>query len=337
MRTALLYQKLEDKTVRCQLCPWQCVIAENHYGVCNARKNYEGDLVAAGYGQIVSIAPDPIEKKPLFNFYPGSRVMSVGALGCNLKCLHCQNWEISQAKTDNTAPPTRYISPEDLINLTKMSHCQGIAWTYNEPSINIEYALDGAKLAKQEGLYTVFVTNGYISEAGLDLIGPYLDAYCVDIKGWGNFYPNISKVKNIEPVLDSTLQAKTRWNMHVEVITNVIPTLNDSEEDLKHIADWVRDKLGPDTPWHISKFYPQYKLSSLPPTPTSTLTRSRQIGLEAGLTYVYTGNVPGDDGENTYCPVCHKTIIERQGYQIKAINIHEHKCTFCQAEVAVIQ
>lgn len=336
MHAALLYQKLADKTVKCELCPRYCVIKNGHRGYCQTRQNIDGNLMALGYGRIVSAAADPIEKKPLFNFYPGSRVMSVGALGCNFSCLHCQNWEISQLREPGHATQTHDVSPEQLIQIALQNQCRGIAWTYNEPTINIEYAIDGAKLAKAAGLYTVLVTNGYITPEGLDLIGPWMDAFCVDIKGWNDFYPDVCKAGSIQPVLDSTIRAKQKWNMHIEVITNIIPTLNDKEQDLTAIAHWILDNLGNLVPWHVSRFYPMYKLAHLPPTPVEALVQARKIGLTAGLKYVYTGNIPGDQGENTYCPYCHNILIERAGYRIEQLNINDKKCQHCQSEVSII-
>ncbi|HCT86294.1 MAG TPA: AmmeMemoRadiSam system radical SAM enzyme [Candidatus Margulisbacteria bacterium] len=335
MHTAILYQKSDDR-IHCFLCPWQCKIAEGKSGVCGIRQNNGGKLFATGYGQVVSIAADPIEKKPLFNFHPGTKVMSVGSLGCNLCCKHCQNWEISQIKEAGAIRKTTYIEPELLIDQASHYNCKGIAWTYNEPSINIEYAIDGAKIAKENGLYTVFVTNGYITEQGLDAIGPYLDAYSVDIKGSDSFYRSIAGVQGIEPVLKATKRAKDMWNMHVEVTTNVIPTINDSDKELTETGKWIMDNLGPDCAWHISRFYPQYKLAHLPATSPSTLSHARDIGLSLGLRYVYTGNIPGDKGENTYCPSCNNILIERTGFTANQINIENNKCKFCHTEVGII-
>ncbi|MFC1511307.1 AmmeMemoRadiSam system radical SAM enzyme [Candidatus Margulisiibacteriota bacterium] len=290
LKEALFYEKLSDSKVRCTLCPWDCKIAPGKAGICGVRQNIDGKLYSLIYGKVSSVAVDPIEKKPLYRFHPGTRVLSLGTYGCNMKCGHCQNWNIAH----KSSGPSDFILPEKLVDLAKENNCPGIAWTYNEPTIWFEYALEGAKLAKAAGLYTVFVTNGYINPEPLDMIGPYLDAYSVDIKGFTNeFYQKLAKVKSFQPVLEATIRAKKKWKMHVEVTTLVIPTLNDDEAQLKSIADWIVENLGPDTPWHVSRFMPYLEYKHLPPTPVETLEKAKAIGIGAGLKFVYIGNVPG--------------------------------------------
>jgi pyruvate formate lyase activating enzyme len=288
------------------------------------------------YAEVSSAAADPIEKKPLFHFFPGSQAFSLGSWGCNFHCQHCQNWQISCVESLPDRGTSQRISPQRAIELTKSSHCTGIAWTYNEPSIWFEYTLDSAKLAKENNLYTVYVTNGYLTPEALDIIGPFLDAWRVDIKGFSNnFYRQMAKVSRWRGILDVTKRAQERWGMHVEVVTNIVPTLNDDDEQLKGIATWIKDELGELTPWHVTRFYPQYKMSHLPLTPVAALEHAAAIGREAGLRFIYTGNVPGHNGENTYCYSCGKLVIQRWGYQIKFIGLKDSKCQFCGADLNI--
>ena len=344
-KEALLYEKLKDNIVRCNLCPRLCTIGPGRAGYCGVRQNVDGTLYTLIYGKVSSIAADPIEKKPLYHFYPGTSVLSLGTIGCNMKCIYCQNWQIShiipvkgvekgKEYTIVEEFPTNYIPPEELISLANQYRCRGIAWTYNEPTIWFEYTLDGAKLAKKNNLYTVYVSNGYITEKALDTIGPYLDAFRVDIKGFTDkFYNELAKVPNWRTILDACVEAKKKWKMHIEIITLVIPTWNDDDAQLKDIANWIKDNLGAETPWHVTRFLPYLELAHLPPTPTETLERARQIGFDAGLKYVYIGNVPGHPGENTYCPKCKNLLIERVGYTISRFNIKGSKCGNCGEEI----
>ena len=311
------------------------------------------------YGEVSSAAADPIEKKPLYHFYPGSYTFSIGSLGCNMRCHHCQNWQIAHSSADSPNRDASYISPERLIHLTLQNGCKGISWTYNEPTIWIEYAIDCAKLAKEKELYTVFVTNGYIESEALDAIGPYLDAYRVDIKGFDDykvnqtpeteiekssklqdsrycFYRKVANVKSVKPILDATIRAKSKWNMHVEIITNIVPGFNDNPEELHEIARWIVKNLGEETPWHLSKFYPYLALSNVPQTPISTLELARQIGVEAGLSYVYTGNVPGHKWENTYCHECEELLIKRAGFSVKTSVLENGKCPKCGCKIPIV-
>jgi len=292
MHEALFYEKLADQKVKCTLCPWNCVIGEVKVGVCSVRQNVGGMLYSLIYAKVASIAVDPIEKKPLYRFHPGTEVLSVGSYGCNMKCGHCQNWQIAHVNYFTSKPRSEDISPERLIAIAKETGSSGIAWTYNEPSIWFEYALAGAKLAKKSGLYTVFVTNGYISIPALDEIAPYLDAYSLDIKAFNNeTYQKLCQIKDFQPILDASERAKKKWNMHVEVVTNIIPGLNDEEDQLKGIANWIAEKLGADTPWHVTRFFPFLKYKHLPPTPIETLEQAKKIGKQSGLRHVFIGNV----------------------------------------------
>ncbi len=334
MREALLYEKLKDSRVCCHTCQWRCIINPDKFGVCRMYHNQSGTLYNLNYARPSSVAADPIEKKPLFHFFPGTQVFSFGSWGCNFHCQDCQNWEISCPEDISQPSSSREIQPDEAIKLTKRYHCDGIAWTYNEPSIWFEYTLDCAKLAKKENLYTVYVTNGYLSPEALDAIGPYLDAWRVDIKGFSDaFYLKLAKISNWRGILDVAKQAKIKWKMHVEAVTNIIPTLNDDDQQLRGIASWIRDELGELTPWHVTRFYPAHYMMDLPPTPTQTLERACNIGKEAGLKFVYTGNVPGHQNENTVCYSCGRLIVQRFGYQTKLAGLKDSHCQFCGAEL----
>jgi len=345
---AILYKKEEDKKVRCQVCPRRCLILPDRAGYCGVRQNIDGTLYSLIYGRASSVNIDPIEKKPLFHFYPGTMVFSLGTLGCNMRCIHCQNWQIShvipvkglaKGKVYNIVEDvkTDYLDPEQAVSLAIENECKGIAFTYNEPTIWIEYALDVCRLAKRKGLYTVFVSNGYITPEALDTIGPYLDAFRVDVKGFtSDFYKKLAQVDNWETILRAAERAKKHWNMHVEIITLVIPSWNDDDAQLKSIADWVVDVLGDATPWHVTRFIPYLELENIKSTPVETLERARKIGFDAGLKYVYIGNVPGHAGENTYCHVCKKLLVKRMGYEVTQFNISKDgKCEFCKANIGL--
>ncbi len=331
-----LYEQLPGSRVRCDVCQWHCNIGPGELGVCRTRQNTDGALFSLNYGIASSIAVDPIEKKPLFHFFPASRVFSVGGWGCNFRCLHCQNWQISC-----TAPPeagkSGFISPEMVIDLAEQEDCQGIAWTYNEPSTWFEFTLDSARMAKENGMYTAYVTNGYLTPEALDMIGPYLDAWRVDIKGFTDeLYKDLSGLAHWRGILDTTSRARNKWNMHVEVITNIIPTLNDTEDQFRGIAGWIRDYLGELTPWHVTRAYPQYRLKHLPPTPLSSIAKAVDAGLAENLRFVYTGNIPipaGKDAslckEDTHCYSCGSVAIRRTGYQTRITGLRGSNCTSC--------
>ena len=300
------------------------------------RVNQEGKLYVLNYGLVSSSHADPIEKKPLYHFFPGTTVFSLGTWGCNFHCLHCQNWEIACCEPWAGKRDAPYLAPEDAIELTLRQHCQGIAWTYNEPTIWFEYTYDCARLAKAKGLYTVYVTNGYITAEALNLIGPYLDAFRVDIKGFSDdLYRRLAKITRWREVLSRTIQAKEKWRMHVEVVTNIIPTFNDDEEQLSALASWIRENLGELTPWHITRFFPSYQLRDLPPTPVSSLERAWEIGKQAGLAFVYVGNLPGNERENTTCYACGQLLIQRLGYRTDIRGLTDSRCPKCGAEANI--
>jgi len=334
MREAVLYERLTNSRVRCNTCQWRCTINPGKFGVCKMYQNRDGTLYNMNYAKASSVAVDPVEKKPLFHFFPGSQVFSMGTWGCNFHCQDCQNWQISCPVTDEPWHGSKDIQPQAAIELTKRYHCQGIAWTYNEPGIWFEYTLDSAKLAKENDLYTVYVTNGYLTPEALDTIGPYLDAWRVDVKGFTSaFYQTLAKIPRWQGILEVAKRAKNKWNMHVEVVTNIIPTMNDDDQQLEGIANWIRDELGELTPWHVTRFYPQHHMMHLPPTSIPTLEHAYDIGRKAGLKFIYAGNVPGHRSESTVCYSCGKLIVERFGYQTRAVGLEDSRCKFCGAEL----
>lgn len=337
VKEAILYDKLENNKVKCNVCAKRCLILPGKRGQCGTRVNRAGTLSTLIYAKVCSVAADPIEKKPVFHYQPGSLVLSFGTLGCNLRCGHCQNWQIAHVDPDLEASGLSEISPAEAIRLAKSYDCRGIAWTYNEPTIWLEYALDTAKLCKEHGLYTVYVTNGYTTFESLDTIGPYLDVYRVDVKGFTSaFYREVCKISDFSPVLRSAERARQKWNMHVEVVTNIIPSLNDDDAQLKDIAQWIRNALGENTPWHVTRFVPYLNFSHLPATPLETLEKAREIGLAAGLHFVYIGNVPGHPGENTYCYNCKKLVISRSCYTLESYDVNSGMCAFCGAPLNIV-
>lgn len=303
--------------------------------MCHTRINREGTLYTLIYGQVSAMHIAPMEIKPLFHFHPGTRALSFGSLSCNFRCIHCQNWEIAHRDPDQRA--TEYISPGRAVALAQKLGCEGLCWTYNEPTIWLEYTIDSAQLAKQAGLHTSYVTNGFITPEALDAIGPYLDAFRVDVKGFRReFYQQVAKVSDFSGILEVAERAKHQWGVHVEVVTNIIPGFNDDPEQLRDLANWIVQDLGPDTPWHVTQFVPHLKLSHLSPTPVATLEKARYIGLEAGLRFVYLGNVPGHPAENTYCPECGELLIKRFNYSVLRSHIKGKRCGFCGAEIPIV-
>ncbi len=337
MAEALLYDKLEDRRVRCNVCLWHCLIGPGKSGVCGVRRNEQGSLQLLNYGLVSSLAADPIEKKPLFHFFPGSSVLSFGTIGCNFHCVHCQNWEIACIEDPGTARHgLREIDPEDAVKMAQKNGCAGLAWTYNEPTIWFEYTLDSARLAHQKGLYTVYVTNGYMTPEALDMLGPYLDAWRVDIKGFSDrLYKDLARIRHWRKILEMAQRARHKWDMHVEVVTNVIPSMNDDAKQLSDIAGWIREALGELTPWHVTRFHPHRKLSHLPPTGVAALEKAYDIGRAAGLRFVYLGNVPGHAYENTICYQCGTLAIERRGYSVKLKAVKGGSCAVCGADLNI--
>ncbi|HOJ70602.1 MAG TPA: AmmeMemoRadiSam system radical SAM enzyme [Syntrophorhabdaceae bacterium] len=332
MKPASFYEKLEDNRVRCRLCRHNCIIAEGKRGFCSVRENRDGILYSLVYGYPCSYHVDPIEKKPLFHFFPGSKAFSIATVGCNFRCLHCQNYEISQMPQEEKRIVGERILPEDVVDMAEKSGCRSISYTYTEPTVFYEYAFDIAKLAKTRGIYNNFVTNGYIEEEPLKAIRPYLDGANIDLKGFDkDFYKRQCKAE-LQGVID-TIKLYKSLGIWIEITTLIIPGYNDGEDELKAIARFIKDETGVETPWHVSAFYPTYKCLDAKRTPAKTLKRARGIGMETGLRYVYEGNIPGSDGENTYCYNCKRPIIKRFGYTILEYNLKEGACIFCNTKI----
>jgi pyruvate formate lyase activating enzyme len=333
---AMLYERRDDGSVDCRVCPRLCHIRPGKSGSCRARVNRDGTLYAITYGRVCSVAADPIEKKPLYHFFPGSTVLSLGSLGCNFACRHCQNWQIAHADPSEATRDLRELPVRNLPVLADHNGCQGVAWTYNEPTIWLEYILDGAQLAHEHGLYTVMVTNGYITEEALDVLAPHIDAYRVDVKGLtDDQYQELCRVRHVEPVLRAAVRAKREHGCHVEIVTNVIPTFNDDDDTLRGIARWIVAELGAETPWHVTRFTPYLEYAHLPATPIPTLQRALRIGEDAGLRFVYLGNVPGHEGQNTICPNCKRLLVRRTGAAVEDVALRGSLCSMCGTNVNV--
>jgi len=328
MREAAFWEKKEGNKTLCILCRHQCLIAVGKRGLCGVRENRDGILYSLVYEKLIAENVDHIEKKPLFHYLPGSTSYSIATVGCNFHCQHCQNYDISQWSASRGAVPGEKVSPADLVQRALAAGCRSISYTYTEPTIFYEYAYDTAVLAKKAGLGNVFVSNGYTGTAALERIAPYLDAANIDLKGFTeDFYREVAGAR-LQGVLD-TLRDYRRLGIWLEVTTLLIPGHNDSDEELRALAGFIHNELGAQVPWHVTAFYPTYKMLDVPRTPVETLRRARQIGLEAGLKFVYEGNVPGEGGENTFCPDCGKKIISREGYRIDASHLDQGRCDAC--------
>lgn len=332
MKEASFYEKKDDKNVQCHLCRHNCLVTDGGRGICGVRENMGGTLYSLVYGLPCASHVDPIEKKPLFHFYPGSRAFSIATAGCNFQCLHCQNHDISQSPREQKKIFGEKMAPEEVVAAAAESHCTSISYTYTEPTIFFEYALDIARLARQKGIANNFVTNGYIEEAPLRAIRPFLDGANIDLKGFNeSFYRRVCKAE-LAKVLD-TIRLYKELGIWIEITTLVIPGHNDSEDELRSIARFIAGELGVETPWHVSAFYPTYKLVDAKRTSSKALERARDTGLEEGLRYVYVGNVHDTEGENTYCHNCHKIVIGRSGYTITDYNMKGGTCRFCGSTI----
>lgn len=332
-KEVLTYDRI-GKNLNCKVCERRCIIKEGDTGFCSMRANINNKLCALNYAAASSVAVDPIEKKPLYHFYPGSTVFSLGSVGCNFRCKHCQNWNISQSNLEEI--PTREILPQDAIRLTKQYGCKSIAWTYNEPTMWFEYTYDSAKLAKKEDIATVYVTNGYMSEESFDLIKPYLDAANIDLKGMSDkFYLDLCQAK-LQPVLDNIKRFYDN-NIHIEITNLMIPGYNDSEEDIKALINFLVEETGPEVPLHFTRFFPYYELGQVQPTPVGSLRKAYDIAKEAGMDYVYIGNVSSGGEESTLCPECGKVLIQRNGFEVMNDELKEtRKCPACKAPINII-
>lgn len=331
MKEAYLYEKMDNNRVRCVLCNHRCLIKDGGKGICGVRENRNGTLASLVYGKVIARHVDPIEKKPLFHFLPGSRSYSVATVGCNFKCRFCQNADISQMPSDQDRIWGEAMTPEELVKEAVGTRSATIAYTYTEPTIYYELALDTARLAVKEGLKNVFVSNGYMTEECLKDIGPDLHGANVDLKAFSDrFYKEQCGAK-LDPVL-RTLERMNDMGIWLEVTTLLIPGLNDDREELKGIARFLAD-LDPGIPWHISRFHPTYRLTDRRSTPPDTIRAARDIGYEAGLNYVYTGNLPGDEGEKTFCHSCGGLLIDRFGFSITRLDVDDGRCNQCNAEI----
>jgi pyruvate formate lyase activating enzyme len=320
--------KPEGDAIRCGLCPHACRIREGGVGVCGVRRNVDGTLIALTYGRVSSLAVDPIEKKPVFNYHPGTLVLSLGSVGCTMKCGHCQNWQISRAGVEDGNLTD--LPPEAIVPLARGHGCSGVAFTYNEPVIQAEYVRDCSRLAHEAGLFTIMVTNGYITTEGLDYLAGSVDVWRVDVKGMtDSAYRTLCRVSSVEPVLRAAERAKRVHGMHVEVVTNVVPGINDDETQLRDLAKWIADDLGPETPWHITRFFPYLDFADKPPTPLETLRLARDIGVAAGLHYVYLGNVSEPGSEDTLCPGCGQLLVRRDGFAVVENDGASGSCPTC--------
>jgi pyruvate formate lyase activating enzyme len=330
MKEAMFYEKMAGNKVRCGLCRFRCLIDDGRRGICAVRENRGGTLHTLVYGKAIAEHVDPIEKKPLYHVMPGSRSFSVATVGCNFRCLHCQNYSISQAEQGTLRISGIDLPPEEIVRKALTSGCRSISYTYTEPTIFFEYAYDTAVLARKAGLRNVFVTNGYITPEALACIRPFLDAANIDLKGFSDrFYREVVHAM-LPEVLDSIVEYK-RQGIWIELTTLIIPGWNDADEDLRGIAGFIAEKVGVETPWHVSQFYPTYRMTDRPRTPVATLRRARQFGRDAGLRYVYEGNAPGEGGENTVCPGCGELLIERYGFSVQKNRIEAGKCPDCAA------
>jgi pyruvate formate lyase activating enzyme len=316
--------------VQCELCPKLCVIEPGQSGECRVRINIDGVLRSVVYGFPCSISIDPIEKKPLFHFLPGTGILSIATVGCNLHCLNCQNWNISQANPEET--PAYIAPPQKLVEITKKERCPSLAYTYSEPIIYYEYAYDTAKLARQANIRNVLVTAGYVNEEPWRKLLEYVDAANIDLKAISDdFYREVCSA-TLKPVQNALIVAKASGAL-VEVTNLIIPTLNDKPEQIRELVRWIKANLGGETPLHFSGFHPNYKMRNLPPTSLKTLDAARQIAMSEGLDYVYIGNVANKEGQNTYCPGCKKLLIERSGYTIMQNRLKDGRCPDCEREI----
>ena len=333
LHQAIFWEPAGESRVRCNLCRFHCVIASGRRGRCGVRENRDGVLYSLVYGQTISEQVDPIEKKPLYHFHPGSRSLSIATVGCNFHCLHCQNHEISQWPRERSGIPGTAMAPQDIVRHAVQSRAASIAYTYTEPTIFFEYAYDTAVAARTAGVKNVFLTNGYTTTEALEYLAPYLDAANVDLKGFSNRAYREVTGASLDGVLEC-LKDYRRLGIWLEVTTLVIPGHNDSREELGRIAEFICGELGVDVPWHVSAFYPTYKMLDRPPTPLATLRMARDIGRTAGLHYVYLGNVNEPGAGDTVCPGCGQMVIRRRQLQFMEMAISDQKCKQCGHVIA---
>ncbi|MBT4512120.1 MAG: AmmeMemoRadiSam system radical SAM enzyme [Chloroflexi bacterium] len=332
MHEAMLYDKLTDDRVRCYLCAHHCTISDGKKGICHVRENNGGTLNTLVYGRTIAQNIDPIEKKPFYHFHPGSSSYSIATPGCNFRCDWCQNADISQMPREQDIIMGKEAKPEDIVAAAHNSGCRSIAYTYTEPTVFFEYTLDTSKLAHDAGIANAYVSNGYMTKEMLDIYHPYLDAINIDLKSFSEeTYKKYIGAK-LQPVLES-LKTIKQYEIHLEVTTLIIPTINDDPSELRDLAQFIAQELGIETPWHISRFHPMHKMPDVPPTPPETLLMAREIGEEQGLRFVYLGNISGYNGSNTVCHSCGNLIVERLVYRIQIHGLNDSKCNFCGADL----
>lgn len=323
----------EASKIQCDLCPRECKLKDGDHGFCFIRKNVDGQLVLTSYGKTTGIGIDPIEKKPLYQFFPGTKILSFGTAGCNLGCSYCQNWSISKSK--ETQDLGRKVSPASIAELAVENECKGVAFTYNDPIIWAEFAIDCAKECRKRDLKTIAVTNGYISKEAREEFFSYIDAANVDLKAFTERFYRKLTLSHLEPVLDTLKWLASSSNVWLELTNLVIPGENDSPTEIESMCYWIRKHLGPDVPLHFTAFFPSYRLMNRPSTPTETLIMAREIALEAGLNYVYIGNILDEkQGSNTYCPGCNAIVISRDNYFLDDSAAFNGKCQNCKFEIA---
>lgn len=329
-KEAMFYKKLDKKRILCELCPHNCIILPGKRGFCRNRENRNGTLYSVVYNWSCSIGVEPIEKAPFYHFLPGIMRLTLATAGCNQRCKYCQNWQLSQSSVEDLE--NYYMTPEDVVRMAQEKNLRIICFTYTEPVVFYEYMLDIAKLAKKTGIKTAIVTAGYISLEPLKELCKVVDAIKIDLKGFTEkFYEEVCQT-TLLPVLEACKTIKQE-SIHLEIVNLVVPTLNDDTNKIKAMCVWIKENLGPEVPLHFSRFFPQYRLQNLPPTPISTLELAVKIAQEVGLKYVYIGNVPGSKYDDTYCPNCHKLLIKRHGYSIVENYVADNKCKFCRTKI----
>ena len=324
---AMYYKKLPDIRVECELCPRACQVADLERGYCGVRENRNGKYYTLVHSRVCSLNADPIEKKPLFHYLPGTRAYSIATAGCNIECKFCQNWQISQFRPEQI--DNIKLTPEEVIRFAKEKSCDTIAYTYSEPVVFYEYMYDTARVGKREGVGSVMISNGYIKKEPLVELCKELSAVKIDFKAFTEKFYKETCSGELKPVLETLVTLK-EIGIWFEIVMLVIPTLNDSDKELKDMCSWIYENLGADVPVHFSRFRSRYKIKNLPPTPIKTLEKARNIAIESGLNFAYTGNVPGHPGESTYCPDCKEVLIKRVGYTILQYSLNGNKCGNCK-------
>lgn len=327
LKKAKWWKSIERNKLLCTLCPRYCEIGEGQRGFCYIRQNIEGELYSIGYGRPTGFAIDPIEKKPLNHFFPGSSILSFGTAGCNLGCKFCQNWSISKAKLDDSN--SIYASPEDVITLTKKHAAPSIAFTYNDPTIFGEYVIDISQIARQEGIYSVMVTSGYIEKEARKEVYKFIDAANVDLKGFTEKFYHKNTFSHLNDVLDTIIWLKHETNIWIELTTLLIPDENDSDEEIKNECDWILNRIGDSVPLHFTAFHPDFKMTDKHPTAHSTLLKAKNIATELGIKYCYLGNVHDTNNQSTYCPNCNNLLIKRDWHSINVIGLTKDRCSKC--------